>query len=321
MRAVLAVKHRAPQNLVDDLRVLLRRRRREWLRAARGASRNPRASRCSCARRRRAIRRCSVSPEMEISSRPSAPWTTNARRTPSSPSARAIKLRQARFVHADDLRGSSRRIGERAEQIEHGAHAQFAARGHGVARGGVHGRRKKKSDADFFDGCGHALRRQIDAHAEMFEHVRRAAARTDRAVAVLRHAHARARHHERRRGRNVECARSVAAGAAGIDQRFDRRRGGLPGKIGVAWRRIAVAKPTSSSTVSPFMRSAVSKPGDLRVAGAAGEDLFHRGFGFHAREIFFARQFFRALRGSYCFRGETFDGERQSRLARSARSK
>ena len=32
------------------------------------------------------------------------------------------------------------------------------------------------------------------------------------------------------------------------------------GKIGVAWRRIAVAKPTTSSTVSPFMRSAVSKP-------------------------------------------------------------
>ena len=32
------------------------------------------------------------------------------------------------------------------------------------------------------------------------------------------------------------------------------------GKIGAAWRRITLAKPTSSSTVSPFMRRAARKP-------------------------------------------------------------
>ena len=43
MRPVLAIEQRTAKNFVDDFGVLLRRRRREWLRAARGAGRNLRA--------------------------------------------------------------------------------------------------------------------------------------------------------------------------------------------------------------------------------------------------------------------------------------
>ena len=49
---------------------------------------------------------------------------------------------------------------------------------------------------------------------------------------------------------------------------------------------MAVAKPTSSSTASPFIAQRRQQRGDLRVARLAGKDLLHRRFGFHAREVF-----------------------------------
>ena len=72
----------------------------------------------------------------------------------------------------------------------------------------------------------------------------------DRAVAVLGDVHARARHHERRDGRNVERVAAVAARAAGVEQRL-RRSGRRPPATAIC--RMARAKPTSSSTVSPFI--------------------------------------------------------------------
>ena len=41
---------------------------------------------------------------------------------------------------------------------------------------------------------------------------------------------------------------------------------------GVANERIVRARPASSSTVSPFVRSAIEQPGDLRLGGLAGHD-------------------------------------------------
>ena len=68
-----------------------------------------------------------------------------------------------------------------------------------------------------------------------------------------------------------------------------------PAKIGVACRRMAVAKPTSSSTVSPFMRSAVSSPTICASLAPPGENLLHRGFGFDAREVFARYDFFQCF--------------------------
>ena len=91
-----------------------------------------------------------------------------------------------------------------------------------------------------------------DVDAERLEHVGAPRCRGDRAVAVLGNRHARAGNHERRRGRDVEGVQSVAAGPAGVD--VAARRWAAPG---VACSRIARAKPTISSTVSPFMRMPV----------------------------------------------------------------
>ena len=111
---------------------------------------------------------------------------------------------------------------------------------------------------------------------------------------------------------------SVAAGAAGVHQRFVATCK-CRGKIGVAWRRIAVAKPTSSSTVSPFMRSAVSSAAICASLALPGEDLLHRGFGFGAREIFALDEFFeRFVNHVYCSAAITSARIAQSRLARSA---
>jgi len=85
-------------------------------------------------------------------------------------------------------------------------------------------RREQEADAHFFDGFRHALGGEVDAHAEVLEHVRGAAARADRTVAVLGHVNALAGYDKCRCGGNVEGAGGVAAGAAGVDERFDRER-------------------------------------------------------------------------------------------------
>ena len=117
-------------------------------------------------------------------------------------------------------------------------------------------RREEKPDAHFADGARRIGRRKRDPDAQRFQQVGAAALARDRPVAVLGHVHAGARHHERRHGRNVECARAVAARAAGIEQRLARR---CRASTGAAISRMARAKPTSSSTVSPFIRRAIRK--------------------------------------------------------------
>ena len=93
---------------------------------------------------------------------------------------------------------------------------------------------------------------EVDARAERLEHVGRAALARGRAVAVLRDPAARARRDERGRGRHVE-GRPPAAGAGGVDEVVARRR-----RAGAS-ERIVCARPAISSTVSPFVRSAIRK--------------------------------------------------------------
>ena len=62
------------------------------------------------------------------------------------------------------------------------------------------------------------LRRELDLDAERTQHVRRARARGERAVAVLGDRNAGARHDEGRAGRDVVGARRIAAGADHVDR-------------------------------------------------------------------------------------------------------
>ena len=96
--------------------------------------------------------------------------------------------------------------------------------------------------------------RKIDLHAERREHVGRAGARRQRAVAVLGDRHAGARDDESRAGGDVVGAGRVAAGADDVD----RVRAGASTRSILA--RMAVTAPVISSTVSPRTRNAISRP-------------------------------------------------------------
>ena len=207
------------------------------------------------------ISKASVGPVVVISSRPSEPCTTNPRSSPSAASAPAINSAACARRRARQLRGGARRIGQRPQQIEHRPHLQLHPHRMRVPRRRVKRRREQKADADFADGARASRGAIGDAHAHRLQQVGAAALARYGPVAMLGHAHAGAGHHERRHRRNIEGGLAVAAGAAGIQQR-------LAGKPGVdrlapsaAWR---ARSPTSSSTVSPFMRSATRNAGDLR---------------------------------------------------------
>ena len=182
---------------------------------------------------------------------------------------RAMKLGQLRPRHAHHLRLGQRGVGERAEQVEHGAHARApcAAPRRGAWRRGSAGAKRKAQPASSRQRWTVSSGR-VDAHAQRLQHVGAAAAAAGRAVAVLGHGHAAGRDHQRGHGRDVEGARAVAAGAAGVDGA--RRRAAARARA-----RIARAKPTISSSVSPRTARAASSAADLRRRGLAVHDRAH----------------------------------------------
>ena len=95
---------------------------------------------------------------------------------------------------------------------------------------------------------------EVDPRAERLEHVGRARQAGRRAVAVLGDRAARAGGDQRRGGRDVE-GPAAAAGAGGVEQVL-----AADASTGAASARIVRARPASSSTVSPLVRSAIRKP-------------------------------------------------------------
>ena len=127
----------------------------------------------------------------------------------------------AGIVDAQDLELGSRRIGQRPEQIEHGAHPQFAAGGGGMLHGRVMAGCEQKADANRIDAVRHRIGRNVQAHAERLEHVGAAGAGGDGPVAVLGHRLAAGGDDDGHGGGDVEGVHargSGAAGTAGIEQ-------------------------------------------------------------------------------------------------------
>ena len=100
----------------------------------------------------------------------------------------------------------------------------------------------------------HRLGREVDARSERLEQVGRAGAARRRAVAVLGDRAAGARRDQGGRGRDVEGA-APAAGPGRVEQVLR----GRSARARPA-RASSVPGPASSSTVSPFVRSAIRKP-------------------------------------------------------------
>ena len=138
-------------------------------------------------------RRPSCSPVVEISSRPSAPWTTHARSEPSISERSRQQLGQFRPRHADDLAsrrpgfvsGPSRLNAVRSPSSRRvGAACRIDGWNVGANRNAMPASSRQRSTT-----AGPAR----DRHAERLEHVGAAAAARDRAVAVLGHAARRTR--------------------------------------------------------------------------------------------------------------------------------
>ena len=125
--------------------------------------------------------------------------------------------RQGGVVDADDLVARAGGVGQRAEQVEDGADADLAPRTDGELHRLVEHRRVEEADPGLAQAALDHVRPGLDVHAELLEHVRRAAVRADGAVAVLGDRRARAGGDERRRGRDVERVPRIAAGAAGVE--------------------------------------------------------------------------------------------------------
>ena len=184
-----------------------------------------------------------------------------------APPARRPSVRAA-FARgrAHQLRVGAGRIGQRAQQVENGAHLEIARAPAARAswRCGRAGANRKPMPtsrmARAASAGGSAMSMPSASSRSALPHWL-----DMRPVAVLGHAHARARHHERRHGRNVEGAGAVAAGAAGIEQRLAVERRRRPARPSRAWRaRSPPARPRSrpsSAGPSETRRSAAGWPG------------------------------------------------------------
>ncbi len=131
------------------------------------------------------------------------------------------QVRQTRFIHAQDLNGRPGRIGQRPQQIEHGADPHFLARRGAVLHRPVIERREQESDPHLIDAVGHAVWRELDVYAQRGKHVGAPGFGRHRAIAVFGDGQPGAGHDKRRGRRNVEGVAPVSSGPAGIhDQRI-----------------------------------------------------------------------------------------------------
>ncbi len=130
------------------------------------------------------------------------------------------RLQPAVGKYAEQLPLGRCRVGERPEQVEYGAHAEFLAHGGDMAHGGVELRRHEEADIGLLERALQRGNACGEVDAELAQHVGGAAWRRHAAIAVLDHRHTAGRDHEGHRGGNVERALGVAAGAAGVDGAF-----------------------------------------------------------------------------------------------------
>ena len=120
-------------------------------------------------------------------------------------------------VDAEELAPRAGRVGERAQQVEHGAEAQLDADRRHVAHGGVEGGGEEEAHAGFLQGAHGLSGLGLHPHAKRRQHVGGAGAGGKGSGAVLGHLGAGACGHEGGGGGDVEGLQAVAARAAGVD--------------------------------------------------------------------------------------------------------
>ena len=135
----------------------------------------------------------------------------------------------------------------------------------------VIGGREQEAEAGLVEQSARVFGGDVDLRAERFEHVGRAAARADAAVAVLGDRQPAGRGDERRRGRDVDQARAVAAGPAAIGITDSRAgRTAAPRRSARARRRSSPRRSRPSSEARSACRR--SRPARACRAPAARTD-------------------------------------------------
>ena len=106
-----------------------------------------------------------------------------------------------------------------------------------AAIAGVEPLGEQKGDSDFVEEGCQRLGIEIESDTQGLEHIRRAAPRRDRSIAVFGHRNPTGRRHQRGRGGDVDRLGAVAAGAAGVDGVGRRRHPNGAGAHGASRSR------------------------------------------------------------------------------------
>ncbi len=121
-----------------------------------------------------------------------------------------------RIGDPEQLDGRAGRIDARPQQIHDRPHFELPPDQRGVLHPGVVGGREQEAEAGLVEQRSGLGWIDLDLRAERLQHIGRAAARADAAVAVLGDGQAARRGDEPGRGRHVDQPRPVAASAAAI---------------------------------------------------------------------------------------------------------
>ena len=140
------------------------------------------------------------------------------------------------------------------EEVERRGDAELAAGGTSVAQRGVEPGREAEADAGLVDAPRDAVAVELERHTQRLEQIGRSARRRRRAVAVLAHRNTRPGDDERGQRRHVDRVTAIPAGADDVDEPVDAHRRAR--RLSAATSSIASSRPSSSSTVSPFIRRA-----------------------------------------------------------------
>ena len=138
-----------------------------------------------------------------------------------------------------------------------------------MPHGTVVKRGKQKADADGGDGLLDNFRLCLQAHPEVFQQIGAAAPARDRAIAVLGHGHAAARHHKSRRGGDIERMGAVTASPAGVHH--GRRRCLNPQSLFTH----GLGRSGQFGKGFPFGGQGRHEGPDLGIGYLAGQDAIH----------------------------------------------
>ena len=173
-------------------------------------------------------------------------------------------------------------IGERSEQVKDRAFANLLASRDGMTCGGMGRGSEKKSDSQLANGLTGMFQGEVDTHTERFEHICRAAARTYRPVAVLRHTSTSRGSDEGGGSGNVECSGAVATGAAGVNEVVRASFSG--NKYGSSVAPHDTGKSAQFGRMDLSAVQSFEQTNNVGSRDPASEEFLHEEFGFRAGE-------------------------------------